>query len=220
MLAQAGAQSPADGEIVRRRVALCESAGDLPGAARLLVEATARRPDLAGELQDAWARLLRPECHDRLGLRELQDLQVPAGARAAKSLGVAYAAQAWPRKSLARAALADAVAQRPVFAPAFRERLEQIWDDAGVAADARMKASEELADAAAQAGEASLAAELRGRALLRKGDAPGAAAAMAEAVKLTGAPAAGSRRRPRRSRLPRRAWRIGDSGRRPPPPPV
>ena len=154
---------------------------------RLLVQATARRPDLVGELQDAWARLLRPENHDRLGLRDLQDLQVPGGARAARSLSVYQAARAWPRRSLARAALADAVAQRPVFPPAFRERLEQIWDEPGIGAEARAKASEELADAAAQAGEASLAAELRGRALLRKGDAPGAAAAMAEAVKLSGA---------------------------------
>ena len=48
LLAGAAEKSPGDAEIVRRRFALCESAGDLPGAARLLVLAAAHGPTCRG----------------------------------------------------------------------------------------------------------------------------------------------------------------------------
>lgn len=186
LLAKAADLAPNDAEVVRRRFGLYETAGDLDGAARLLIEATARRPDLAGELTESWNRLLRTENRDRLTPDGLGRLAVAPGAEAARAYAVNRAAASWPRRALAKAVLAEALKARPAFPPAYRQRLDDIWDDDGLSADSKAKAGEELAAAADHADNAALAAEIRGRSLTRQGDAAGGAAALAEAIKLDG----------------------------------
>jgi len=89
LLARAADQSPGDGQVVRKRAELHQIDGDLPGAARVLIEATARRPALAGELQDMWDRLLQPSdpvARERLSLPALASLSLKPGAEAAPVL--------------------------------------------------------------------------------------------------------------------------------------
>jgi len=189
LLARAADQSPGDGQIVRKRAELHQSDGDLPGAARVLIEATARRPALAGELQDMWERLLQPSdplTRERLSLTALAALPVRSGAEAARSHAVAMYAERWPKRATARAALVEAIRSKPAFAPAFRERLDQIWSDASQTPASQHRRTDELCDAATRAGDACLAAELRGREMLMSGDEAGGVAAIADAVKLAG----------------------------------
>jgi tetratricopeptide (TPR) repeat protein len=194
LLSVAVDQAPGDGPIVRKRAELHQIDGDLSGAARVLIEATARQPALAGELADMWDRLLQPSdpvTRERLSLSALRGLPVKAGAEASRSYAVALYAQRWPKRAAARAALDDAVRATPAFAPAFRDRLDQIWSDASQTRESQLRRTDELVDAATRAGDASLAAELRGRKMLITGDQAAGAAAIADAVKLAGDPAGG-----------------------------
>jgi Flp pilus assembly protein TadD len=189
LLARAADQAPGDGQLVRRRAEMRQADGDFPGAARVLIEATARRPALAGELQDMWDRLLQPSdpiIRERLNLTALEGLAVRPGAEAVRSYALALYAERWPKRAMARAALAQALRMRPAFAPAFRERLDQIWSDSSQTRELQLRRTDELCDTATRAGAESLAAELRGRELLLSGDEPGGVAAIADAVKLAG----------------------------------
>jgi tetratricopeptide (TPR) repeat protein len=189
LLARAADQAPGDGQIVRKRAELHQADGDLPGAARVLIEATARRPALAGELQDMWDRLLQPSdpvTRERLSLSALGGLSVRPGGEAARSYAVSMYAERWPKRTTARTALAEAIRGKPAFAPAFRDRLDQIWSDTSQTRDSQLRRTDELCDAATRAGNACLAAELRGRELLMSGDEAGGVAAIADAVKLAG----------------------------------
>ncbi len=202
LLARAADEAPGDGQIVRKRAELHQAGGDLSGAARVLIEATARHPALAGELQDIWQRLLQPSeplARERLNVAALQALPVRPGAEAARAFAVALYAERWPKRATARAALADALRGKPAFAPAFRARLDQIWSDGSQTREAQLRRTDELCDAAARAGDASLAAELRGREMLLNGDEPGGVAAIADAVRLAGEHPAMGRRTGRRT---------------------
>ena len=189
LLARAWDRSPDNIELLRRRFAL-RAAADVPGAARLLVEALARRPELAVQTAGLWDELLAPSRPDRLRLADLRALQVGPGEEAAKWYWVARVAGQWRRRPVAREALERSAQTRPPFAPAFRALLEQVWERGDWDALRKQERSAELADEAAAAGDEALAEELRGLALLRQERGISAERHLARAIEMAG-PASG-----------------------------
>ena len=184
LLADAAEQRGGDAEIIARLVDLQVNRGQLEAAARLLVEAAARRPITTSELLPLWTRLSSPGRTDALRIDELRRLRVGASAEPARLYFLARVARAWSRESVAQSSLEQAVAARPVFAPAFREMLDDIWSEH--AFDERQKRShgDALVHAARDAGADALALELEGAALLAQKQAADAARVLAEAVRL------------------------------------
>jgi tetratricopeptide (TPR) repeat protein len=175
-------------------------------AARFLIGWSARHPDGVHLLSGLWDDLLRPGQSPRVGLRMLESLAPgePAGRgaperarwEAARWFWVTQVAKLRHRQDVARAALRSALSGDVVFAPAFRsasgraaqagEADEQEGDSApGV--DAPVASADDLAKRAAAAGDAALAAELRGLALLNQKQYAAARKQLDEAANLGGA---------------------------------
>jgi tetratricopeptide (TPR) repeat protein len=186
LLERASQRLSGDAEIVRRRFALHESESDAAVAARVLIESLARSPKIAGQVQELWLRLRNDADASGLTLERFQSLPVSNGASAARLYAVARLAQLWPRRDLAKSAMIQAARQRPVFAPALRERLQAILEDTRLTAEARTRGGDEVIQLAEDGGDPALAAELRGRALMSRNDIAGGAAALAEAIRLGG----------------------------------
>jgi tetratricopeptide (TPR) repeat protein len=184
LLAEAAQDARYETELVRRLFKLYDNAGDVDAAARLLIEALAARPDNTRDLTPMWSQLLRPWRKNHLTVRSLQGLKVSPQAQAAKLYWVSQLARLWNREALARSSLEQAVRQVPPFPPAYRALVARYWSREDWDAPRKREATEAMASSVEQQGDAALAAELRGLALLNEGDAAKAAEAFARAQKL------------------------------------
>ena len=144
-----------------------ETQGRTAKAAEVLVETSARRPELLTEISNRMARLARLSRSNHLRLRDLQEMKVESWAEAARLYWVAQIAILWDRDELARAAMEKAVRQGKPYAPAYRALLSHYWSRPDWDFDRKGKASQELVMLATLNGQASLAAELRGLSSLR-----------------------------------------------------
>lgn len=183
VLAEAAKRWPDDPRLLHRQIDLLRSGNNLKGAARLAIEALGRRPDHEIELTPIWDSLSNASPHGKLRVADVQPLSVAPAAEAARLVLLARLAEIDHRDGLERQSLAKAVNARPVFAPAFREMLALIWADDGRTKQQKIDDSSDLAKKAKEAGDASLAAELRGQALLDLGETQAAATEFAAAVK-------------------------------------
>lgn len=183
LLAEADKRWPDDPRLIRRQIGLLRSTNDLKGAAQLAIEAFARRPDHEIELTPIWDALSHASPHGKLRAAQVQAISVPPSSEAARLVLLARLAETEHRDGVERDALARAIKLRPVFAPAFREMLAMIWADDGRTRQQKIDDSRDLAAVASKAGDAGLAAELRGQALLDLGEAQPASTEFAAAVK-------------------------------------
>jgi tetratricopeptide (TPR) repeat protein len=157
---------------------------DVEGAARLLVNALAVSPDSLRQLTPMWAELLKPSRRNRLRLPMLQKLKVAQDAEASRLFWLSRVADNWNRDALARSALEQGALVKPAFAPLYRSLVAEYWsrpdwDDAQKSAETK-----KLVQTARDQGNAALAAELEGLALLRQKDMAGAADKIAQSIKL------------------------------------
>lgn len=183
VLTEAAKRWPDDPRLLHRQIDLLRSRDDMKDAARLAIDAFARRPDHEIELTPLWDSLSRASPYGKLRVAVVQPLSVPTASEAARLVLLARLAEIEHRDGVERDALASAVNARPVFAPAYRESLALIWSDEGRTKQQKIDDSRDLANAAGKAGDAGLAAELRGQALLDLGEAQPAATEFAAAVK-------------------------------------
>jgi tetratricopeptide (TPR) repeat protein len=183
VLADAAARWPEDPRLIRRQMDLRRITGDLKGAAGLAIAAFARRPDHEIELSPLWDSLAQASPHGRLHVADVESISVPAASEPARLVLLARLAEVEHRDGVEREALTRAVGLRPAFAPAFREMLALIWSDDGRTQQQKIDAARDLSNEASNAGDAGLAAELRGQALLDLGEAQPAATEFAAAVK-------------------------------------
>jgi tetratricopeptide (TPR) repeat protein len=175
LLTEAARGARYETELVRRLFKLYDGANDINGAARLLVEALAAGPDNTRDLAPLLSQLLRPWRKDHLTVTRLQALDVPPNADAAKQFWVSQLARVYNREQLARSALEQAAKQVPPFAPAYRVLIGSYWNRPDWDDAQRKKASDALIAQVERQGDAELAAELRGSALLNQ-KLPGEAA--------------------------------------------
>ncbi|HWE03474.1 MAG TPA: tetratricopeptide repeat protein [Tepidisphaeraceae bacterium] len=182
VLATSAVDDPGDLGIVRRRFELAMDRQDNATAARLLIEANSKRQDLATLIAPLWARLSAPIRTGRFRYSDLVKLDVPESQDAAKWFWVARLASAARRDDVSQSALERSAGSTPAFAPAFRD----LVDD--VAGRGDLDGDEKEADVAKIIGSlkgpagASLADELRGLWLFRKGDAAQAATIFARVI--------------------------------------
>jgi predicted Zn-dependent protease len=170
LLDDAWRQQSGDVALLLRRFSVRMDAGDADGAARVIVEALADQPALAGQIVPAWERVLSPEGRPMISPSALARIDVPASRRGARGYVAWRFASGWPRSSVARAALDEAVAAHPVYAPAFRAKLAEVLADAASPESTRIRASEGLVQQARTAGEPALADELTARIALFQND--------------------------------------------------
>jgi tetratricopeptide (TPR) repeat protein len=206
---EAEANPPAAGAV--RRMYECATDLDASGiaAARFLIGWSARHPDAVHLVAERWDDLIRPTRVPRVDLRTLQRITRGPGRiddvarwEAAKWYWVAQVARLRHRQDVAREAMRRAVGGRAVFAPALRAdggEAPETEADAGrddTNADARNDAhsgddaggeGDDLAARAAAAGDAALAAELRGRSLMARKRFAEARKLLDEAAALGGA---------------------------------
>jgi len=182
-MAAAVKQWPDDLRLLRRQFDGLHSQGDIPAAARLVIESVARTPDSHVELSEQWDRLVRPSPHGRLRRPQVDALQVSPAATGAKLFFASRTARLDRGDVAERDALKKAVEVRPVFAPAWRQMHGAIWTNDALSPQQKSEAASKLASDAEKSGDPALAQELRGRALLDQGKSQEAALAFAEAVK-------------------------------------
>jgi tetratricopeptide (TPR) repeat protein len=186
LLAEAARKKPMDGAILARRFEIRRASGDIKGAAQLLVETSADHPEMADDVAPLWAKLTIPGAADRLRIAGVKALTASSHAQAAKLFWLSRAQRGAHRDAAARDALEQAVNLKPPFAPAFRDLVDVLWPDQDVTAAAKVEASSKLADRAASAGDQSLAAEVKGLALLHQNEPAKAAQQFADAIKAGG----------------------------------
>jgi tetratricopeptide (TPR) repeat protein len=184
LLAAAVERSGHELDYVRRLFNRYDDRDDVDAAARVLVDALARRPDSLRELTPLWTQLLRPSRSNRLRLPRLQKLDVAESSEAAKLFWISRVAQVSNRDILARNALQQAVKLVPPFAPAHRVLLGEYWLRNDWDEKRKVEASNELINSVERGGEEPLAAELRGLLLLHQGKPKEAAEALARSQEL------------------------------------
>jgi tetratricopeptide (TPR) repeat protein len=182
VLKDAAKSWPDDLLLIRRQVELIRESEGPAQAARLVILSLANRPDRALELSPLWDSVTRPLPRGALRLADAQRIEVPASAEAEKLLLVARSAEIGHKDALELKALRQAVNIRPIFEPAWREMLAQIYADESRTPAEKIAASTKLAEDAAQGGDTGFAAELRGQTLLDRGQSQPAAAEFAAAV--------------------------------------
>lgn len=184
LLLEAAKGSSNQEEIVRRLFNMYDERDDVEGAVRLLVNALAANPDSLRQLTPMWAELLKPARRNRVRLPVLQKLKVAPEAEASRLFWISRIADIWNRDALSRSALEQGALIKPAFAPLYRSLVSEHWsrpdwDDAQKAAETK-----KLVQTARDQGNAALAAELEGMALLRQKDMTEAANKIAESIKL------------------------------------
>jgi tetratricopeptide (TPR) repeat protein len=186
LLGEAAQKKLADGAILARRFEIRRAAGDVKGAAKLLIETSAEHPELSSDIAPLWAKLTIPGAAGRLRIAAIQGLAVSARSGAAKLFWLSRAQRGAHRDAAARLALEQAVNLKPPFAPAFRDLVDVLWSDPDVDAKAKADACQQLADRAAGGGDAALAAEVSGQSLLHQNEPAKAAQRFAAAIKAGG----------------------------------
>lgn len=158
--------------------------GQTEQAAKLVIEALAKHPELLDQIQPLWGKLLRPTTRNRLRLASMQKLEVGPESAAAKLYLGARLAELWGRESLVREYLEQAVTIKPAFAPAYREQLGAILQREDRSEEQKTRAAQQLIDQARNQNRPELAAELRGWLLLHQKKSKPAVTAFQEAIQL------------------------------------
>jgi tetratricopeptide (TPR) repeat protein len=161
-------QGAGDTQVLRKLFDELSNQGKTIEAAKLLVETSARRPDAVNELVPMWIDLRSLTRQGRLQDSQLQTLQVPATALAARSYWVARLAVGRPE--LLKSSLDDSMTRDPVFAPAYRFALSRILSDDALKPNDRQQRVNDLVALAHQHGNEGLGKELLGTALLSNAD--------------------------------------------------
>jgi tetratricopeptide (TPR) repeat protein len=178
------ARDPKSLDIFRKLFGMYESRDETTTAAKLWIGYLAEHPDSLTELSPLWDKLTRMSRKGSIKLTDLQNLVVLPRAQGCKLFLVSRQAQAWNRDALARATLEQATKQRPIFPPAFRAEMADIWSRQEWDKPRKGAESDALVDAVNKEGDNGFAAELRGLSLLNQDDANRAIEAFAEATKL------------------------------------
>ncbi len=189
LLFDAWSATPDDIPLTRRVILLDRQLGHIDQAARVLVIALAHNPNAQRNLATYWDQLLQPSQRGRLKLSTVQEMKVPGDAEAARFFWISRIADLYRRDALVRSALEQAIAQRPPFAPAFRELLNQTWAQDQLSGQQKIDFSNQLSAQAADAGDAALASELKGLSLLNQKQSAAAAEQFAQAMRSSGATA-------------------------------
>ncbi|MCY2951970.1 MAG: tetratricopeptide repeat protein [Planctomycetota bacterium] len=184
LLLDALEQKPGDAVIVSRLFEFYYERGNTEAAARTLIEAVALEPDSLQQSQPMWSKLLRPWGKNRLRLPFMQGLTVAPGAQAAKLFLTARLAELLGRDVAARSNLEQAVAQRPPFAPAYGELLNDIMHRDDWSEDQKTEAAQKLIAQAKDQNRPELAAELRGMLLEAQKKLAEASAAFEDSIRL------------------------------------
>ena len=186
LLADAARAARYETELVRRLFKLYETAGDVDGSARLLIESLAARPDNSRDLTPMWTQLLRPWRRNHLTVKSLEALEVAPEAQASKLYWLSQMALLWNREAMSRSSLEQAVRQVPPFAPAHRTLIARYWTRDDWDEARKNQAAAELIASVERHGDTALAAELRGLNLLNSSQAGKAATEFARALELGG----------------------------------
>jgi tetratricopeptide (TPR) repeat protein len=117
-------------------------------------------------------------------LPQVQALEVSPEAAAAKLYMVSRVAELWNRESLMRTSLEQAAASDKPFAPAYRALLQLNLDRADWTEQRKTEFARSLIERVTKAGDARLAAELRGIFAFHQKKVPDAIAAFQDAVRL------------------------------------
>jgi len=160
--------------------------GESERAAQLLMETTARQPELVQEVAPQWQHLIAAGARNRLLLTDLYRLEVEPAAEGAKLYWMARVADLWGRSTLARIYLERAALRKPAFAPALRLLANVYLARPDWAAARRVAEVGKLIEEAQKlpAGGAALAAEIRGVLLMHQRKFGDAEAALREAMEL------------------------------------
>jgi predicted Zn-dependent protease len=186
LLTEAAQRDGYEPDLVQRLFQMHVQRDDTDGAAVLLIEALAARPDSLRQLVPMWSQLLEPTRKSRLRLGVLQNLSVPPDAEAAKAFWISRVAEIWNRDELAKDSLAAAVKTDKPFGPAYRLLIDETWARKDWTDTQKKKFSEDLAQRAGDQGDAALAAELRGISLLAQKNPGDAEVALEKARQLGG----------------------------------
>ncbi|MCS7034523.1 MAG: tetratricopeptide repeat protein [Phycisphaerae bacterium] len=159
-------------DLLRKLVRLYSARNDTSAAARLLIENSVRRPEACTELWELWQPLIRSWRVNALGPEELLRLQVPESHRPAQLFWAAVVAQGTarpspqrvpPRLFTARRLMQQAVEAEPLFEPAYRARVRQIWNPPQyetTSVEAQQAQTAELAARARRGGREALALQI------------------------------------------------------------
>src|SRR5256885_11573613 len=118
------------------------------------------------ELAPLWDKLTGMSRKGSIKLTDLQNLAVPPRAQGCKLFLVSRQAQARNRDALARATLEQATKQRPIFPPAFRAEMSDVWSRQEWDKPRKITESDALVDSVNKEGDKGFAAELRGLSML------------------------------------------------------
>ncbi|HEX5241902.1 MAG TPA: tetratricopeptide repeat protein [Tepidisphaeraceae bacterium] len=182
VLAKAQETNPSDISIIRRRMVIFEDRGDMIGAAKLLIAAAAADADLNEELGPLWNELIHPSDHGNLLLSQLSQIEVPSSQQAVKLVWLARIARVWHREAIAQSARQQALSIQPICRQAYRDEIDNIGELPQIPREQDDATAQLLADRAATAGDAALAAELKGLWLSRREHPAEAADALAKAI--------------------------------------
>lgn len=156
---------------------------DPESAVRLLADLLADTPQAAGQIEPVWSRLISAEGRSAMSIDRLAAMKASNPTRAAHAFIVHRVARDWPRSTLADRSLRAALAERPVFPPAFIARADEILAGTTLPLATRIAAVTELATAAELAGAPGLSDLLQGRMALARGDLPEATTCFAAAAR-------------------------------------
>jgi tetratricopeptide (TPR) repeat protein len=186
LLLQAAADNPDDGQIVHKLYDFYIARNDIPSAARLLITHLAARPDSLTEMNLLFDDLIRPTRKNSLRLSQLQKLEVPPEAEAAKLYWVAQTASLWQRDALAKSSIDRAVKLLPPFYPAFPKYVGDEWARPELSSEQKIQACDDLANSLEKAGDPILAANVRGLNFTYQNKFELAAAELQKALQLGG----------------------------------
>ena len=162
LLKGALARDPKSLDLFRKLFTLYESRDDTTTAAKIWIGYLSEHPDSLTELAPLWDRLTQGSRKNSLRLSELQKLDVPASAQGCKLYLVSRQAQAWNRDMLARSTLEQATKARPIFPPAFRAEVLDIWSRQEWDKPRKIAECDALIDVVQKSGDQAFAAEIRG----------------------------------------------------------
>lgn len=179
-----------DTRIVRRLFDLYSRSNQTSEAARLIVIFSATHPQATSELATLMERLARWSQDRPLRLSDLQRIEVPVHAQAAKQYWIWKMAsdQSWSRPLLARAALEQAAGADVPFDPACRAMLQSILERTDWDQTRKQQAAEDLIDSVRRRGRPDLAEELSGLRALHFEQVDQAVQRLSEAIRLAGRP--------------------------------
>jgi tetratricopeptide (TPR) repeat protein len=168
-------------DIAHRLVAMYLKHDEAPRAAALLVQLSARQPDLVSQIGDLWDDILHATGPHHFRLADLQKLQVASDLEPPKLYWVSRVALMNGRLNLSNTVLEKSAELKPLFPPTYRALLNGYWMRGSWDVAKKVAASNELI-ASIEAQAPGLAAELRGTNALNQDKPIDAEKAYAQAI--------------------------------------